>query len=346
MDVNISWYIHGCTRHTLLRPPPPFPVVQCWCLPEGFVIWRGCGSWIPRGTTIDLCHCVHFQPLQRSPCVSPLLCIPPPSPLLCISCISFPVTPFKTVSPIPPSPLYSLPQPYQLTPRERQKYNFAVRFVKTVAHSGLNLCHFYAVLSEIAPRLLWPEWMEQKKWLIRRVIVSESRHSTELQPMLIQADKTHPLLEKSRVWIQTAVTFVSFGKHVTQSPQLTSDTAVSYHVSTRLCCGIFWSLFLIFVFLMSSLHRVSRAHLSAAAKDEAGQKSLCGGVCDWPGAADSRPPHGLCCGAGGRFEDRHMQPQAPRLRLLGPQQRPLVPGQHGEEHRLHAARLRSGQDLR
>lgn len=108
---------------------------------------------------------------------------------------------------------------------------------------------------------------------------------------------------------------------------------------------LFGSLFLISVLLMS-FHRVSRAHLSAAAKDEAGQKSLCGGVCDWPGAADSEPPHSLCCGAGSRFEDWHMQPQAPRLRLLGPQQRPLVPGQHREEHWLHAAGLGGGQDLR
>lgn len=136
------------------------------------------------------------------------------------------------------------------------------------------------------------------------------------------------------------------GKHVTQLLQSAPDIVVSHHVNTRLCFTIFWSLFLITVLLMSFLHRVSRAHLSAAAKDEAGQKSLCGGVCDWPGAADSKPPHGLCCGAGGRFEDRHMQPQATRLRLLGPQQRPLVPGQHREEHWLHAAGLGGGQDFR
>lgn len=92
--------------------------------------------------------------------------------------------------------------------------------------------------------------------------------------------------------------------------------------------------------------RVSRAHVSAAAKDEAGQKSLCGGVCYWPGAADSQPPHGLCCGAGSRFEDRHMQSEATWLRLLSPQQRSLVPGQHREEHWLHAARPGGGKNLR
>ncbi|TKS78955.1 Tetratricopeptide repeat protein 28 [Collichthys lucidus] len=54
---------------------------------------------------------------------------------------------------------------------------------------------------------------------------------------------------------------------------------------------------------------------------------------------------GLCCGAGGRFEDRHVQPEATRLRLLSPQQRPLVPGQHREEHWLHAAGLGGRQDL-
>lgn len=95
-----------------------------------------------------------------------------------------------------------------------------------------------------------------------------------------------------------------------------------------------------------ALRRFSGAHISAAAKDEAGQKSLCGGVCDWPGATDSRPPYGLRGGARSRFEDRDVQPQATRLRLLRPQQRPLVPGQHREEPWIHAARLGSGQDLR
>lgn len=107
-----------------------------------------------------------------------------------------------------------------------------------------------------------------------------------------------------------------------------------------------WSVFNISVMRMFFLHRVSGAHLSAAAKDEAGQKSLCGGVCYWPGAADSEPPHSLCCGARSCFEDRHMQSQATWLRIFSTQQRPLVPGQHREEHWLHAAGPGGCQDLR
>lgn len=77
------------------------------------------GLWIPNPgrPTIDLCHCVHFQPLQRSPCVSPLLCIHLLLLLLCISCISFPITP-QTLSQSPSSLLYSLQQPYRLTRSE------------------------------------------------------------------------------------------------------------------------------------------------------------------------------------------------------------------------------------
>lgn len=137
-----------------------------------------------------------------------------------------------------------------------------------------------------------------------------------------------------------------FGKHAPKLPQSMSDAVVSHHVGTRLYSVMFGSLLLISVSLMFLLHRASRAHLSTAAEDEAGQKSLCGGVCDWPGAADSWPPHSLCCSAGGSFEDRHVQPQATWLGFLGPQQRTLVSGQHREEHRLHAARLGGVQDLR
>lgn len=107
--------------------------------------------------------------------------------------------------------------------------------------------------------------------------------------------------------------------------------------------GAWFSFLLIFCLF---LHRVFGAHLPAAAKDEAGQKSLCGGVCDWPGAADSRTPHSFSCGPGGCFEDRHLQSKAAWLCLLSAQQRPLVPGQHREKHKLHAAGSRGGQDTR
>lgn len=174
-------------------------------------------------------------------------------------------------------------------------------------------------------------------------IVGESHHSAELQATLTQADKTHP--DKGRIRIQTAVLIVRY-KNATHLLQSDCDNSVSHRLSTRLCLSIIWSQTLICILLMSFLHRVSGAHISAAAKDEAGQKSLCRGVRCWPGAADSKPPHSLYCGAGGRFEDRHMQSQATWLRLLSPQQRPLVTGQHGEEHWLHAAGPGSGQDLR
>lgn len=94
------------------------------------------------------------------------------------------------------------------------------------------------------------------------------------------------------------------------------------------------------------LNRVFGAHLSAAAEDEAGQKSLCGSVSYWTGAANSEPPHSLCCGLGSCFEDRNLQSQAAWLRILSPQQCSLVSGQHREEHWLHAAGPGSGKDLR
>lgn len=46
--------------------------VHCWWLCNLKGLWIQNPAW----PSIDLCHCVHFQPLQRSPCVSPLLCIP------------------------------------------------------------------------------------------------------------------------------------------------------------------------------------------------------------------------------------------------------------------------------
>jgi hypothetical protein len=53
-------------------------------------------------------------------------------------------------------------------------------------------------------------------------------------------------------------------------------------------------------------HRLSRTHLPAAAEDEAGQESVCGGVCDWSGAADRWLPRRLSGGPGGGAKDRHM----------------------------------------
>lgn len=96
----------------------------------------------------------------------------------------------------------------------------------------------------------------------------------------------------------------------------------------------------------SGLGRIPGAHIPAAAEDEAGQEPLCGGVCDWSGASDRLPSRRLGGGPGGGTEDRHLQPQTARLCLLGPQQRLLVIGQHGEEHRLHAAGPGGGQNLR
>lgn len=100
------------------------------------------------------------------------------------------------------------------------------------------------------------------------------------------------------------------------------------------------------VICVHPLRRIPGADLPAAAEDEAGQESVCGGVCDWSGAADRLPSRRVCGGPGGGAEDRHLQPQAARLCFLGPQQRLLVIGQHGEEHRLHATRPGGGQNFR
>lgn len=69
--------------------PPLVPLSVIRGPSQGFLISRGCESWNPGWPAIDLCHCVHLQPLQRSPCMSPLLCIHLLLPLLCISCTTF-----------------------------------------------------------------------------------------------------------------------------------------------------------------------------------------------------------------------------------------------------------------
>lgn len=88
------------------------------------------------------------------------------------------------------------------------------------------------------------------------------------------------------------------------------------------------------------------AHLPAASENETGQESLCGRVCGWAGAPDSRPPWGLRGCLRSCPEDWHLQPQTERLCLLRPEQCTLVSWQHREEHWVHAARLGCSQDLR
>lgn len=96
----------------------------------------------------------------------------------------------------------------------------------------------------------------------------------------------------------------------------------------------------------SALGRIPGAHVPAAAEDEAGQEPVCGGVSDRARASDRLSSRGLSGGSGGGAEDRDLQPQTARLRVLGPQQRLLVPGKHGEEHRIHAAGPGGGQNFR
>ena len=86
--------------------------------------------------------------------------------------------------------------------------------------------------------------------------------------------------------------------------------------------------------------RQAWSDVRAAEADEAGQESVCDHLCDWPGAAGGRV---LCVGgdgAGVGAEDRHVQPQAARLRLLRAQQRPLGARKRRQGRRLHAARPR------
>lgn len=84
-----------------------------------------------------------------------------------------------------------------------QKYLFAGRSVKAGAHSALNLRQFYVELLKIA----W-DYTSQSGGNRRMAhmlsycqIVSESYHSAKLEAMLVQADKTQPLPEKSRIRI-------------------------------------------------------------------------------------------------------------------------------------------------
>lgn len=142
--------------HTFGRAP-----LSCCSM---FVSARGLcnleGLWIPNPgrPTIDLCHCVHFQPLQRSPCESPLLCIHLLLLLLCINCISFPIT-LSTLSQNPFSPVYSLKQTVSTDTRKSQKYNFAVWLCEDGYPQCCKLVPFLCNALGNCPRLPQSEWI-------------------------------------------------------------------------------------------------------------------------------------------------------------------------------------------
>lgn len=147
-----------CTRHThrfINRHTrthlgvPPFPVVRCLCLPEGFVIWRGCGSRIPGGPPLIYVIVCIFS-LFKGHLVS-LLC----SAFICC-CYCCALT--ALVSPSlfrlylkTHSALCTLSnKPYRLTRGKARNIISLCGFVKTVTHNAVNLRHFYATLLEIA----------------------------------------------------------------------------------------------------------------------------------------------------------------------------------------------------
>ena len=94
------------------------------------------------------------------------------------------------------------------------------------------------------------------------------------------------------------------------------------------------------------IFRLPWAHLPAAAENEAGQEPVRGRVRHRSGAADPRFPRGLCRGAGGGAEDRHVLPEAAWICLLGPELCLLVFRQRREECGLHAAGPGGDQDFR
>ena len=83
-------------------------------------------------------------------------------------------------------------------------------------------------------------------------------------------------------------------------------------------------------------HRAVWTYLPAAAEDEVRAESVCGVVGDRSGAGQCVQLRSIPVTAGDCPADRHVQPQAERLRVLRSQHGSLGNGTGGQSHSLHA----------
>lgn len=150
--------------HTHAFGRAPLPVVRCLCLPEGFVIWRGCGSQIPGGPPLIYVIVCVFSLFKGH-----LVCLLCSAFICCCYCCALTalVSPslFRLYLKTHSAFCVLSNKPYRLTRRKARNIISLCGFVKTVAHNAVNLCHFYATLWKL-PEITPVRVDRREKWLI------------------------------------------------------------------------------------------------------------------------------------------------------------------------------------